>query len=69
MQDDDGMIYDDNDDDGSQLVQQQQQQQRATTTLAVHYEVKIIDCEPKSTKTLRNLGEDEGKFKLIGRYS
>lgn len=35
------------------------------TTLGVHYEVKIVDCDPKPAKKIRNRGESEDKFKFI----
>ena len=35
------------------------------SSLSVHYEVKIVDCDPKPAKKLRNRSKAESKFSLI----
>mmetsp|Transcript_21414 Transcript_21414/g.46513 ORF Transcript_21414/g.46513 Transcript_21414/m.46513 type:complete len:574 (+) Transcript_21414:2-1723(+) len=34
-------------------------------SMAVHYEVKVVDCDPKPAKKLRGRGEVESKFQFI----
>ena len=33
--------------------------------VAVHYEVKVVDCDPKPSKKLRKRDEVESKFQLL----